>query len=56
MRIPWGSEVLTQYLEAYGPDPVDALFPVLKTPYGIVGGMMCSEAQRERYPLETSLS
>ena len=36
-------EVLTQYLEAYGPDPVDALFPVLKTPYGMVGGMMCSE-------------
>ena len=36
-------EILTEYLEAYGPDPVDALFPVLDTPYGAIGGMMCSE-------------
>jgi predicted amidohydrolase len=36
-------EILSEYLKKFGPDPVDALFPVLKTPYGTVGGMLCSE-------------
>ncbi len=36
-------EILTEYVEKYGPDPVDALFPVLETEYGTVGGMLCCE-------------
>lgn len=36
-------EILTEYIEKYGPDPVDALFPVLETEYGTVGGMLCCE-------------
>lgn len=36
-------DVYTEYLKKYGPDPVDAFFPVLETPYGGIGGMMCCE-------------
>ncbi|MDG6923327.1 MAG: hypothetical protein JRN67_08560 [Nitrososphaerota archaeon] len=37
-------EIMTDYLKKHGPDPVNALFPVLETPYGNIGGIMCGEA------------
>ncbi|MDG6905795.1 MAG: hypothetical protein JRN20_08430 [Nitrososphaerota archaeon] len=36
-------DVFDEFVKKYGPDPVDALFPVLKTPYGVLGGIMCCE-------------
>ncbi|MDG6921754.1 MAG: hypothetical protein JRN67_00500 [Nitrososphaerota archaeon] len=36
-------DVFDEYVKKYGPDPVDALFPVLRTPYGVFGGIMCCE-------------
>lgn len=37
------SDVYDEFVKKFGPDPVDALFPVLKTPYGVLGGIMCCE-------------
>ncbi len=36
-------DVFDEYVKKYGPDPVKALFPVLHTPYGVLGGIMCCE-------------
>ncbi len=36
-------EIYDEYLKKHGPDPVDAFFPVLETPHGVIGGMMCCE-------------
>lgn len=35
-------ELYTEYLKKY-PNPMDAFFPVLDTPYGCFGGMLCCE-------------
>lgn len=36
-------DVYDEYVKKYGPDPVDALFPVLETPYGVLGPIICCE-------------
>ncbi|MDG6907583.1 MAG: hypothetical protein JRN20_17555 [Nitrososphaerota archaeon] len=36
-------EIYTEYMKKYGPDPMNAFFPVLETPFGCLGGMMCCE-------------
>lgn len=36
-------DLYDEYVKKYGPDPVNALFPVLKTPLGVLGGIMCCE-------------
>ncbi len=37
------SDLYDEYVKKYGPDPVDAMFPVLETEYGVLGGIMCTE-------------
>lgn len=40
-------EIYTEYMKKYGPDPMDAFFPVLETPFGCLGGIMCCEMSTE---------
>lgn len=37
------AEIYTEYMKKYGPNSGDAFFPVLDTPYGCLGGIMCCE-------------
>ncbi len=36
-------DVYTEYLKKFGPDPMKAFFPVLETPYGVLGSIICCE-------------
>jgi deaminated glutathione amidase len=48
LSFPWVTidsphDVYTEYMKKYGPDPMKAFFPVLETPYGVLGSIICCE-------------
>lgn len=49
-------DVFDEFVKKYGPDPVDALFPVLNTPYGVLGGIMCCEMSTPEISRSLSLN